>query len=187
MLRHVHKVLCDTYCDSDLRELLIEHFSQVVESVASQLQEKCTYAQTSTRMITSLAVLFDRPIFEHDEGNTHLEVVGEVQLACRGIQSVLEGDTNLVLPERAKGTRKTFMKNLEWFGAKYLDESPSDDQWLGGISFDGGVFASLAANILGAQAFNAEGLERWLLRYKAALHPSLLVEDNTKDGALFAM
>ena len=187
LLRHVHKVLCETYCDSDLRELLIEHFSQVVESVASQLQEKCTYAQTSTRMITSMAVLFDRPIFEHDEGNTHLEVVGEVQLACRGIQSVLEGDTNLVLPERAKGTRKTFMKNLEWFGAKYLDESPSNDQWLGGISFDGGVFASLAANILGAQAFNAEGLERWLLRYKAALHPSLLVEDNTKDGALFAM
>ena len=57
LLRHVHKVLCETYCDSDLRELLIEHFSQVVESVASQLQEKCTYAQTSTRMITSMAVL----------------------------------------------------------------------------------------------------------------------------------
>ena len=41
-------------------------------------------------MVTSLKLLFDRPIFETEEMNTHIEVLGEIQLASELLAKLLK-------------------------------------------------------------------------------------------------
>ena len=158
LLRQVYDYLLYEY-GKDM--VYVMQLVDIIDNVASTLENAIQSAQQGTRMITSLSVLFDRPIFETEDINLHMEPICEVQLACVAL-------AKLSASEDTSEEIKLFLtKNAALFECRIREfeklTSTDKDQWLGGISFDGGVFAALASNMLGAQACGVH-VEKLIMR-----------------------
>ena len=138
-------------------------------------------------MVTSLKLLFDRPIFETEEMNTHIEVLGEIQLASELLAKLLNMENISTKDKIISRMGETFSNRI---GSLIKQISMGKkNHWLGGITYDAGIFASLVANIMGARVckVSTEHLTRQFSNSASLMHPMLLKiasapfpnEDNT--------
>ena len=141
---------------NDENNKLIEYLIQKIENVASKLIINMNSLASKTRMVTSLKSLFDRPIFEMEEMNMHIEILGEVQLASELLLNIVRNNTDSNKLIRNSGNIFLTRINTLIKQVKQNHLNNNNNHWLGGITYDSGVFSAFVANVMGARACNID-------------------------------
>jgi hypothetical protein len=178
---------------------LTRYLVDKIESIASTLIAKMNSTASKTRMVTSLQSLFNRPIFETEEMNMHIEVLGEVQLASEILLNLLkyakgEAEENAFVTKSGKVFMSRINALINDVKQNNLANN-SNTHWLGGITYDSGVFASFVANIMGARACNidlssafSEARKSGLLLHPMIIRIGVTMDSNTMETkSLFAV